>query len=125
MPLFKRAAATLPAHDFSRARGFYEQTLGLNSVWESPSGVQYQVGDSSLFVYPSEFAGTNQSTAASFEVDDIDAAVAEIRGRGVTFEEYDLPGLKTEKGIAELDGERAAWFQDTEGNILSVGQRTG
>jgi catechol 2,3-dioxygenase-like lactoylglutathione lyase family enzyme len=124
MPSFIRAAATLPASDLTRARAFYEQTLGLEVEEESPSGVQYRAGTGALFVYPSEFAGTNQATAASFEVDDIEATVADLRGRGVTFEEYDFPGLKTEKGIADLEGERGAWFKDTEGNILALGQRS-
>ncbi len=61
----------------------------------------------------------------SFEVDDLGAMVTELRGRGVIFEEYDLPGLKTENGIAEAEGERRAWFKDTEGNILAMVQRAG
>ncbi len=124
MPTFNYAAATLPASDMGRARKFYEETLGLELVEETPGGVTYKVGTSQLFVYPSEFAGTNQATAANFEVDDIEAAVADLRGSGVTFEQYDFPGLKTdENGIAEMDGERGAWFKDPEGNILAVGQR--
>ena len=70
-------------------------------------------------------AGTAQNTVIGWEVDDIDKVVEDLRGRGVTFEEYDFPGLKTVNGIAELEGiERAAWFKDSEGNILSIGQRT-
>jgi catechol 2,3-dioxygenase-like lactoylglutathione lyase family enzyme len=128
MPSFLSAVATLPASDLTRARAFYEQTLGLKVGQESPGGgggVLYLAGTGAVFVYPSELAGTNQTTAASFLVDDLGAMVAELRGRGVTFEEYDLPGLKTENGIAEAEGERRAWFKDTEGNILAVVQGTG
>ena len=69
-----------------------------------------------------EYAGTAQHTLGAFMVQDIDATVAELRGKGVTFEDYDLPGLKTVNGIAELGGIRGAWFKDPEGNILSVVQ---
>jgi predicted enzyme related to lactoylglutathione lyase len=126
MPSFLSAVATLPASDLTRARAFYEQTLGLEVGQESPGGggVLDLAGTSGVFVYPSELAGTNQTTAVSFLVDDLGAMVAELRGRGVTFEEYDLPGLKTENGIAEAEGERRAWSKDTEGNILAVIQGT-
>jgi hypothetical protein len=87
---------------------------------ENPGGVLYQAGSAHVFVYPSEFAGSNQATAATFIVSDTSAAVEELRGKGVTFEEYDMPGLKTVDGIAEMDGVKGAWFKDSEGNILSL-----
>ncbi len=118
MPMIKEAAATLPVSDVEAARSFYTETLGLEFLEENPGGMYLQAGSSRIFVYPSEFAGTNQATAVGFDVDDIAAAVAELRGKGVTFEEYDVPGLKTENGIAELEGEKAAWFKDPSGNIL-------
>ena len=74
-----------------------------------------QAGSSRIFVYPSEFAGTNQATATGFDVEDIAAAVAELRGKGVTFEEYDMPGLKTENGIAELEGREGGLVQGSIG----------
>jgi catechol 2,3-dioxygenase-like lactoylglutathione lyase family enzyme len=124
MANFTEAGATLPAADIARARAFYEQTLGLQVEEENPGGVRFRVGPSSLFVYPSEFAGSNKATAANLEVDDIQATVADLRGKGITFEQYDFPGLKTdENGIADLGGELAAWFVDPEGNIIAVGQR--
>jgi catechol 2,3-dioxygenase-like lactoylglutathione lyase family enzyme len=123
MVTFRYAAATLPVSDVDRAREFYEKTLGFTIEEENAGGILYQVGDSHLFVYPSQFAGTNQATAASFDVENLDAAVAEMRSMGITFEEYDFPGLKTVDGIAELDGERGAWFKDPDGNILSIGER--
>src|SRR5687768_3405862 len=119
------AHATIAVSDLERARKFYEDTLGLTSKEERADGVAYGAGDSWFLVYPSQFAGTNQATTMTFEVDDLNAAVDDLLGRGVTFEQYDFPGLKTdERGIAEIAGERGAWFKDPDGNILAVGQRT-
>jgi catechol 2,3-dioxygenase-like lactoylglutathione lyase family enzyme len=115
-------SATIPAKDLDGTRKFYEGVLGLEVVMENPAGITYRSGDSVVSLYPTEFAGTAQHTLGGFIVDDVDAAVADLRARGVTFEEYDMPGLKTENGIAELGGERGAWFKDPEGNILSVFQ---
>ena len=115
-------STTIPAKDLDGTRKFYEGVLGLEVVMENPAGITYRSGDSVVSLYPTEFAGTAQHTLGGFIVDDVDAAVADLRARGVTFEEYDMPGLKTENGIAELGGERGAWFKDPEGNILSVFQ---
>jgi catechol 2,3-dioxygenase-like lactoylglutathione lyase family enzyme len=123
MPSFVNAAATLPVSDMERARAFYEGKLGLTVQQEDPGGVNYAVGSSTIFVYPSEFAGTNQATAAGLEVTDLDGAMAEMRSAGVTFEEYDLPGMKTENGVVEMEGARGAWFKDPDGNILSLLER--
>jgi catechol 2,3-dioxygenase-like lactoylglutathione lyase family enzyme len=114
--------ATIPAKDLEGTRKFYENVLGLELVREDPAGISYRTGDSVLFLYPTEFAGTAQHTLGGFSVSDIESAVAELRAKGVTFEEYDMPGLKTVNGIAELGGEKGAWFKDPEGNILSVSQ---
>jgi catechol 2,3-dioxygenase-like lactoylglutathione lyase family enzyme len=124
MPSFTRAAATLPITDLARARAFYENTLGLVAQEENEGGILYGVGSSQMFVYPSQFAGTNQATAATLEVSDLETTVGELRNAGVTFEEYDFPELKTENGIAELEGDRGAWFKDPDGNILALIQRT-
>jgi len=92
---------------------------------ERSDGVTYEDAAGGWFlVYPSQFAGTAQSTYMSFEVSDVEQAVKELRERGVTFEEYDMPGLKTVNGIAEIQGVKGAWFKDLDGNILSVGERT-
>lgn len=116
--------ATIAVSDLEAARKFYEGTLGLKQREERSDGVVYESGGTWFLVYPSQFAGTNRSTYMSFEVDDLDGTVEELRGRGITFEQYDLPGLKTdERGIAEIQGVRGAWFKDPDGNILSVGQR--
>ncbi len=121
---FKNSAAVLPASDIDRARRFYEQTLGLTVKEENPGGVMYAAGSSQIFVYPSEFAGTNQATAATFEVDNIEETIRELQAAGVTMERYDLPGIETDElGIVDMFGDRGAWFKDPEGNILSLIQR--
>ncbi|MGH2704668.1 MAG: VOC family protein [Actinomycetota bacterium] len=113
-------AATLPAKDLERARRFYEEVLGFTPDWESPAGIRYKSGDGYFELYPTQFAGTAQHTLGGWKVDDLEAAMAELRGMGITFEEYDMPGLKTQNGIAEMGSERGAWFKDPEGNILSL-----
>jgi catechol 2,3-dioxygenase-like lactoylglutathione lyase family enzyme len=117
------AHATIAVSDLDRARKFYEQTLGLKVVEDRSEGVRYDAGGTWFLVYPSQFAGTAKSTYMTFEVSDIDAAVKELRDRGIVFEEYDMPGLKTVDGIAEIEGLRGAWFKDPDGNILAVGEQ--
>jgi catechol 2,3-dioxygenase-like lactoylglutathione lyase family enzyme len=118
------AHAAIAVSDVDRAKKFYEGTLGLTVVEEAPDGVRYETGDTWFLVYPSSFAGTNQATAMAFEVPDIEATVNDLNGRGITFMQYDLPGLKTDdRGIVEIEGSRAAWFKDPDGNILAIDQR--
>jgi catechol 2,3-dioxygenase-like lactoylglutathione lyase family enzyme len=112
--------ATIPAKDIEGTRRFYEGVLGLEVVQEDPMGIVYRSGDSFLSLYPTEFAGTAQHTLGGFIVKDVEAAAADLRAKGVTFEEYDMPGIKTENGIAEAGGLKGAWFKDPEGNILSI-----
>jgi catechol 2,3-dioxygenase-like lactoylglutathione lyase family enzyme len=119
------ATATLPASDLARARNFYENTLGFKVDEETPAGIMYKSGETKVLVYPSEFAGTGEQTVVSWQVDDLRKVVDDLRGRGVRFEQYDMPDLKTdEKGVAELGPFLGAWFKDTEGNILNIGQDT-
>lgn len=119
------AAATLPASDIDRARKFYEETLGFKAGDETPAGILYRSGNTRVFLYPSEFAGTGKQTVATWEVDDLRKVVDELRGRGVEFEQYDMPGLKTDaNGVAELGPYLGAWFKDSEENILNIGQDT-
>jgi catechol 2,3-dioxygenase-like lactoylglutathione lyase family enzyme len=115
---------TLPAADLERAKAWYAEKLGFTPEREWPAGARYRSGSSFFDIYPTSQAGTAKNTAAGWNVDDVDATVEELRSRGVVFEEYDFPGLKTVNGIADLDGERAAWFVDSEGNILSISQLT-
>ena len=113
---------TLPAGDMERAKRFYAEKLGLTLEREDPAGVQYVSGSTRFTLYPTRFAGSGQHTLGGWVVDDIERVVSELRERGVVFEEYDFPGLKTEGGIADLVSERAAWFKDSEGNILGLFQ---
>jgi catechol 2,3-dioxygenase-like lactoylglutathione lyase family enzyme len=113
---------SIPAKDLDGTRRFYEDVLGVEVIRESPTGITYRSGDSVFLLYPTQFAGTAQHTLGGFLVKDIEAAVGDLRAKGVTFEEYDMPGLKTVDGIAGLGEERVAWFKDPEGNILSLAQ---
>jgi catechol 2,3-dioxygenase-like lactoylglutathione lyase family enzyme len=118
----KSAMATLPVKDIGKARDFYENTLGLTPVDDTaPDAVVYRSGSSSLLVYQSEYAGTNQATAATWAVgDELEAIVAGLRDKGVGFERYDLPGV-TRDGDIHVAGElRAAWIKDPDGNILNL-----
>jgi catechol 2,3-dioxygenase-like lactoylglutathione lyase family enzyme len=131
-PLERSQIATrLPARDLQRARAFYADKLGLEPVGERPGGLRYQFGDSWFALFESSGPPSGMHTQMAFEVDDIDDTVRQLRKRGVTFEEYDEPGLRTVDGIATVDGnypcahavgERAAWFHDSEGNLLAIGQ---
>jgi catechol 2,3-dioxygenase-like lactoylglutathione lyase family enzyme len=115
--------AAIAVSDLERAKAFYGGTLGLTKKDERADGVTYESGGTWLLVYPSSFAGTNQATYMTFEVSDVEAAVDELVSKGITFEQYDLPGLKTDaRGIAQIEGTRGAWFKDPDGNILAVGQ---
>ena len=125
-------AARLPAKDLDRARRFYSEKLGLEPVDERPGGLLYRGASGEFAVLQSAGESPGTFTQMGWEVDDIEAAVAELRARGVEFEEVDVPGLETVDGIAEVEGnypsknssgERAAWFRDSEGNLLGMGQR--
>ena len=113
----------IPVSDLKRARAFYEQKLGLGPGEEFGPGVIYSSGSNAFFMYPSPGAGTSKASQAFWEVEDIEAEVAELKAKGVVFEEYDAPGLKTVNSIATGGGAKTAWFKDTEGNILAVSQR--
>jgi predicted enzyme related to lactoylglutathione lyase len=111
----------IPAKDFTRARKFYEEKVGLVPREEVAGGVVYECGKGSwMFLYPTPNAGTSKASQAFWQVVDIETEVAELKARGVTFEEYDMPGIKTVNGIATAGGNNSAWFTDTEGNILAV-----
>jgi catechol 2,3-dioxygenase-like lactoylglutathione lyase family enzyme len=111
---------TLPASDLERAKRWYDEKLGARPVREEEVGLWYEFSGRSLLVYPSSSAGTAQSTGAEWIVEDIESVMDELRSRGVVFEEYDFPGLKTENGLAMLGEWKAVWLKDSEGNILSL-----
>ena len=117
------AITNLPVRDVGRARRFYGETLGLAQVdGEGDNLVVYRSGDSRLIVYQSDFAGTNQATAATWNVGDrLDDVVGALRDKGVAFEHYDnMPGTKREGDIHVGGGMRVAWFKDPDGNILNL-----
>lgn len=113
----------LPAADVARARRFYEKTLGFQPSEEIAGGVVYKFANGTgCFLYPTTNAGTNRASQAFWQVADVAREVADLKARGVTFEEYDAPGMKTVDSIATAGGARTAWFKDTEGNILAIVQ---
>jgi predicted enzyme related to lactoylglutathione lyase len=115
--------AYLPAQDVPRARRFYEQTLGFKPGRETAGGVTYEFGDhTACFLYPTPNAGTSKASQAFWQVQDIEREVAELKARGVKFEDYDMDGEKSPSGVVTVGGAKAAWFKDTEGNILAIVQ---
>ena len=117
-----RVSATVPAADLAAARKFYEDKLGLKPT-EEPAGVRYECGNGSGFLlFQSSGAASGAHTQLAFDVADVDAEIGRLRDNGVKFEEYDFPGLKTENGVAEIDGGRGGWFKDPEGNLIAVFQ---
>ena len=125
-----RVASRLPAQDLDRARAFYAERLGLEPAEEREGGLRYVCAAGEFALFESAGAASGEHTQMSWEVEDIEATVRELRSRGVVFEAYDVPGLKTVDGIADIEGnypskgsaERGAWFRDSEGNLLGIGQ---
>ena len=127
-----RVATRLPAQDLERARKFYAEKLGLEPAEERPGGLLYRCAGGVFALFASAGASPGTFTQMGWEVDDLSATVAELRRRGVVFENVDVPGLKTVNGIAQVtgnypskgSGEKAAWFRDSEGNMLGIGEPT-
>jgi catechol 2,3-dioxygenase-like lactoylglutathione lyase family enzyme len=124
-------ATRLPAQDLQRARAFYADKLGLEPAEERPGGLLYRCASGEFALFETDGAPSGSHTQMAWQVGDIEAVVAQLSARGVVFEEYGLPGLTTVGGIAQVDGnypskgsagERAAWFKDSEGNLLAIGQ---
>jgi len=113
--------ATLAVSDLGRAKQFYGDTLGLNQAGENAGGVMYESGGGDLFVYVSNTAGKGEATCAFWDVPDIEAAVNDLRSKGVAFEHYpDMPGVTLEGDVHVMGNMKAAWFKDPDGNILSL-----
>ncbi|MBT2566182.1 VOC family protein [Arthrobacter sp. ISL-85] len=115
--------AVLPAKDIDRAREFYRDKLGLEPEPNmADGGLVYRCGKGTAFlIYQTDNAGSARNTQIGWGTDDVQRDVDELRARGVVFEDYDMPGLKTENGIASMEGMgQAAWFLDSEGNILNI-----
>ncbi len=115
--------AMIAVSDAARAKEFYEGKLGLIKSGEEAMGsVMYKCGEGLVLIYPAPSAGKNESTSATWEVDDIKATVEELKGKGITFEKFDFPGAKYEGDILIMDGAKAAWFRDPDGNILGLSE---
>jgi len=114
-----QATAMLPAKDAARAKTWYADKLGLKPVEDfGENGAAYDLGGTRAFLYPTQFAGTAQHTVLTFNTDDLTGDMKSLRTRGVSFLDYDLPGLKTENGVANFGEMKNAWCKDSEGNIL-------
>lgn len=118
----KDAIATVAVRKLAAARAFYEGTLGLKVAGtEGEELIAFRGGSSTLFVYRSEYAGTNRATAVTWVVgDEVDAVARGLKAKGVAFEHYDLPGMTREGDVHVAAGIRVAWFKDPDGNILSI-----
>jgi catechol 2,3-dioxygenase-like lactoylglutathione lyase family enzyme len=125
-----RAIAKLPARDLDRARAFYRDRLGLTPVEEREGGLRYLCAAGEFHLFLSTGAAPGTFTQMGFEVENIEAVVADLRSRGVVFETFDLPGFDVEDGLVRVAdnypskgvGERGIWFRDSEGNLIALGQ---
>ena len=118
----KQAATNIAVKDLARARKFYEGTLGLKKVGEEGDEVvTYKSGDAMIYVYRSEHAGTNKATALTWNAgDDVTSEVEALKAKGVSFEHYDMPGMRHEGDVHVGHDMKVAWFKDPDGNILSI-----
>lgn len=120
-----RVGTALPCQDFERAKAWYKEKLGLApSVQDPDQGAIFKFpGGGEFLLFPSTGAASGTHTQLSFQVDDFDAEVAELRRAGVLFEQYDFPGFKTdENGVVDMAGKKGAFFKDSEGNLLALGE---
>jgi len=116
--------AYIPARDIARARQFYEGKLGFKAKEEIAGGVVYEfAGGTACFLYPTPNAGTSQASQAFWAVDDVDQEIEALKARGVVFEDYDIPGERSASGAITAGGAKAAWFKDSEGNIMALIQQ--
>jgi catechol 2,3-dioxygenase-like lactoylglutathione lyase family enzyme len=119
-----QAIATVAVKNLATAKKFYQDTLGLKQLeTEGEEAVTYGSGDSRINVYRSQYAGTNKATALTWTVEDVESEVRALKSKGVSFEHYNLPGLKVEGDLHVADGMKVAWFKDPDGNILSIMNR--
>jgi predicted enzyme related to lactoylglutathione lyase len=113
--------AYIPAKDMARARKFYEEKVGLKPAQQANGGVVYAFGEgTAAFLYPTPNAGTSQASQAFWSVADVDSEIRALKARGVVFEHYDMPGERSPEGAVTAGGAKAAWFKDSEGNIMAL-----
>jgi catechol 2,3-dioxygenase-like lactoylglutathione lyase family enzyme len=118
----KETMATVAVKDLNAAKRFYEGTLGLKPIdAQEPEALTYQAGNAKILVYRSQYAGSNKATAATWVIGkDMEKVVQGLKGKGVAFEHYNLPGLTLKGDIHEGGGMKAAWFKDPDGNIHAL-----
>ena len=118
----KEAMATVAVRDLQKARKFYEGTLGLKLTdQQEEEALTYQAGGTKLLVYRSQYAGSNKATATTWVIgNEMEKVVQTLKGKGVTFEHYDMPGMTLKGDIHVADGMKAAWFKDPDGNIHAL-----
>lgn len=117
-----RVGTTLPAQDIARAKAFYRDKLGLTPTQENALGLLYELEAGTGFgLFPSSGKPSGTHTQMAIEVEDVEQSVKDLQARGVKFEEYDTPMLKTVNGVADMGGTKGAWFKDSEGNLIAVG----
>jgi catechol 2,3-dioxygenase-like lactoylglutathione lyase family enzyme len=114
------AIATVAVKNLEVAKKFYEGTLGLTKIMENEEVLTFETGSSKLFVYRSQFAGTNRATGVTFVTSKVDDIVRTLKGRGVAFEHYDLPQMTRQGDVHVAGTMKAAWFKDPDGNIFSL-----
>jgi predicted enzyme related to lactoylglutathione lyase len=113
--------AYIPARDLARARQFYEEKVGLEPKMETNGGIVYEfAGGTACFLYLSPNAGTSKASQAFWSVQDVDGLIRKLKAKGVVFEDYDLPGERSAEGAITEGGAKAAWFKDSEGNIMAL-----
>jgi catechol 2,3-dioxygenase-like lactoylglutathione lyase family enzyme len=126
--MFENAScfAVLPASDLARARSFWHDTFGIDPVDDGfeEGAEMFDLGGTRVLIYETQFAGTAQNTALGIDSDDFDRDMADLKAKGVEFNQYDLPGVTTVDGVVEMGGIRTAWFNDSEGNIIALGEST-
>ena len=119
-----RYETSLPCGDLARAKKFYADKLGLTPADEQPAGAIYEGGDGTRFIlFPSVGSASGSHSQMGFMVADIESEVRDLKQRGVRFEEYDFPGFDKSTSIADVGGARAAWFKDSEGNLVGIVQQ--
>ena len=122
----KDVCTSIGVSDLDRAKNFYEQKLGLTASMETPGGVFYKSGNSGIFVYPTQYAGTNKATYASWRVDDVKGTAAALKAKGISFEHYDnMPETKLDGDVHIMGDLQAAWFKDPDGNVLNIVNQVG
>ena len=113
--------STVAVNNVEQAKTFYGDKLGLTQVAENPRGVTYETGGGNLFVYHSPNAGSSQASVATWELDEIDELVKDLKAKGVVFETYSMPDASWENDIATMGEVKVAWFKDPDGNLFSIG----